>query len=164
MAAASKGWFNLEQFGGVIPETQYFEGDSAFSFLGLTRKQRLYGFIICGVTGFVLSLLGVLLFVTGSFFLFAFLYGIGTIVSLLATGFVIGFFTQLKLMFKPVRIAATIIFLASIAMIFMAVFLLHLDLLTIIFVILEFIAYTWYNLSYIPYARTAALKMIGMGG
>ncbi len=42
---ASKGWFNLEAAGGVIPDTQFFEGDSAFKFLGLTRTQRLYGFI-----------------------------------------------------------------------------------------------------------------------
>lgn len=42
---ASKGWFNLETAGSGIPETQFFEGDSAFSFLGLTRTQRLYGFI-----------------------------------------------------------------------------------------------------------------------
>jgi len=41
----SKGWFNLETAGGVIPETQFFEGDSAFKFLGLTRTQRLYGFV-----------------------------------------------------------------------------------------------------------------------
>ena len=45
MAANSKGWFNLEAAGGGIPDTQFFEGDSAFKFLGLTRTQRLYGFI-----------------------------------------------------------------------------------------------------------------------
>lgn len=28
----------------MIPDTQFFEGESAFSFLGLTRTQRLYGF------------------------------------------------------------------------------------------------------------------------
>ena len=42
--AASKGWFNLEAAGGVIPDTQFFEGDSAFKFLNLSRTQRLYGF------------------------------------------------------------------------------------------------------------------------
>ena len=42
---SSKGWFNLEAVGGTIPETQFFEGDSAFSSLGLTRTQRLYGFV-----------------------------------------------------------------------------------------------------------------------
>ena len=41
---ASKGWFNLESAAGTIPETQFFEGESAFKFLGLTRMQRLYGF------------------------------------------------------------------------------------------------------------------------
>ena len=43
--ANSKGWFNLEAAGGALPDTQFFEGDSAFKFLGLTRTQRLYGFI-----------------------------------------------------------------------------------------------------------------------
>lgn len=42
---SNKGWFNLEAAGGAIPETQFFEGDSAFKFLGLTRTQRLYGFV-----------------------------------------------------------------------------------------------------------------------
>jgi hypothetical protein len=37
--------FNLETAGTGIPETSFFEGDSAFNFLGLTRTQRLYGFV-----------------------------------------------------------------------------------------------------------------------
>jgi hypothetical protein len=41
---ANKGWFNLEAAGVATPETAYFEGDSAFKFLGLTKTQRLYGF------------------------------------------------------------------------------------------------------------------------
>ena len=43
--ASSKGWFNLDSTANLVPDNQYFEGDSAFSFLGLTRTQRLYGFI-----------------------------------------------------------------------------------------------------------------------
>jgi hypothetical protein len=41
---SSKGWFNLEAVGGTIPETQFFESDSAFSSHGLTCTQRVYGF------------------------------------------------------------------------------------------------------------------------
>ena len=47
---SSKGWFNLESqtslgaAANIIPDNQFFEGDSAFKFLGLTRTQRLYGF------------------------------------------------------------------------------------------------------------------------
>lgn len=31
-----------------------------------------------------------------------------------------------------------------------------------VFVIIEYLAYTWYTLSYIPFARTAVLKFFGL--
>jgi hypothetical protein len=71
------------------------------------------------------------------------MYTLGIIVSLIGTGFLIGFFQQLKLMFKPVRVVATIIFLGSIGMVFVAAFVLGNPLLCIIMVIVEFLAYTW---------------------
>jgi len=98
----------------------------------------------------------------GQLTLFAVLFVIGTIISLVGTGFLIGFFRQLKLMFKPVRVLATIVFIASIVLVFIAAFVLGSDILCLVFVILEYLAYTWYTLSYIPYARTAVLKVIGM--
>ncbi|KAF7322555.1 ER-Golgi vesicle protein transport Sft2 [Mycena chlorophos] len=160
---ASKGWFNLETAGSGIPETQFFEGDSAFSFLGLSRTTRLYGFVGCLALGFLLSLLGSITLFLGQVTLFAFLYGLGTIVSLAGTGFLIGFLTQLKLMFKPVRVVATIVFLASIGLVFVGAFVLGNEILCLILVIIEFLAYTWYSLSYIPYARTGVKRMIGFG-
>ncbi|KAG2075981.1 SFT2-domain-containing protein [Suillus decipiens] len=159
---ASKGWFNLESAGGMIPETQFFEGDSAFKFLGLTRTQRLYGFVGCLIIGFALSLLGSILLFLGQLGSFAVLYTIGILVSLVGTGFVIGFASQIKLMFKPVRIIATAVFLGSVGLVFVGAFVLKNEVLCIIFVIVEYLAYTWYNLSYIPYARSAVLKLVGM--
>ncbi|KIK45828.1 hypothetical protein CY34DRAFT_801133 [Suillus luteus UH-Slu-Lm8-n1] len=158
----SKGWFNLESASGMIPETQFFEGDSAFKFLGLTRTQRLYGFIGCLIIGFALSLLGSILLFLGQLGSFAVLYTIGILVSLVGTGFVIGFASQFKLMFKPVRIIATVVFLGSVGLVFVGAFVLKNEVLCIIFVIIEYLAYTWYNLSYIPYARSAVLKLVGM--
>jgi len=158
----SKGWFNLESAGSMIPETQFFEGDSAFKFLGLTRIQRLYGFVGCLIIGFALSLLGSILLFLGQLGSFAVLYTIGILVSLVGTGFVIGFASQFKLMFKPVRIIATIVFLGSVGLVFVGAFVLKNEVLCIIFVIIEYLAYTWYNLSYIPYARSAVLKLVGM--
>jgi len=70
------------------------------------------------------------------------MYTLGIIVSLIGTGFLIGFFQQLKLMFKPVRIVATIVFFGSIGMVFVAAFILGNPLLCIIMVIVEFLAYT----------------------
>ncbi|KAJ8093115.1 hypothetical protein PM082_020600 [Marasmius tenuissimus] len=63
-------------------------------------------------------------------------------------------------MFKPVRIIATIIFLASIGLIFVGAFVIENG---VLFVIIQYLAYTWYTLSYIPYARQAILKFVGMG-
>jgi len=88
-------------------------------------------------------------------------------------------------MFKPVRIVASIVFLAMIVMIFISAFLLNNGTLCIskpttplfffhfchlfwhtfaharvaVFLVLEYIAFLWYTLSYIPYARTAVLKV-----
>jgi len=159
----AKGWFNLESAGAAIPETSYFEGDSAFKSLGLSRTTRLYGFFACLGIGFVLSLLGSIVLFLGNVVIFALLYGLGTVVSLAGTGFLIGFFTQLKLMFKPVRVLATIIFLASIGLVFVGAFVLDNELLCIIFVVIEYLAYTWYSLSYVPYARTAVKSFVGFG-
>jgi len=159
---ASKGWFNLETAGGMIPETQFFEGESAFKFLGLTRTQRLYGFVGCLIVGFVLSILGSCLLFLGQLASFAVLYTMGIIISLIGTGFLIGFSNQIKMMFKPVRLVATVIFLASIGLVFVGAFAIGSEILCIIFVVVEYLAYTWYSLSYVPYARSAVLKLVGM--
>lgn len=45
------------------------------------------------------------------------LYAIGTIISLAATGFLVGFLKQLKMMFKPVRLIASIVFLITIVLV-----------------------------------------------
>jgi len=152
------GWINLEG----ATDVQLFTEDSAFSFLGLSRTQRLYGFIGCLAIGFALSLLGTLLLLTGSLGLFAVLYAIGTVISLVGTGFLIGFTSQLKQMFKPVRVVATIMLIASIGLIFVGAFVIRNDILCIIFVIIEYLAYTWYSLSYVPYARSAVKGVFGM--
>ncbi|KAF8919679.1 SFT2-domain-containing protein [Mucidula mucida] len=158
----AKGWFNLDSAASVVPENQFFEGDSAFKFLGLSRTTRLYGFIGCLAVGFLLSILGSVVLFLGQLGIFAVLYVIGTIVSLIGTGFLIGFLKQLKLMFKPVRVIAAIVFLLSIVLVLIGAFVLNSDILCLIFVIIEYLAYTWYTLSYIPYARTAVTKAVGL--
>ncbi|GAA5913720.1 hypothetical protein JCM8208_003865 [Rhodotorula glutinis] len=133
--------------------------ESAFKFLDLTKKQRLYGFGICLVTGFGLSLLGAILFALGQVTLFAILYVVGAILSLVGTGFLLGFMKQLKLMWDPVRRYAAGIFLLCIALTFVFAFAIPIDILVIVFAICTYLAYAWYSLSYIPYARTLAKKL-----
>ncbi|CAE6413426.1 unnamed protein product [Rhizoctonia solani] len=112
-----KGWLNLEG----VTDTQVFENEPAFNF-GLSRTQRLYGFVGCLAVGFILSILGSCLLFLGALGSFALLYTIGIVVSLIGTGFLIGFGKQLQLMFKPVRVVATIIFLGTIGLVFVGAF------------------------------------------
>jgi hypothetical protein len=87
-------------------------------------------------------------------------------------------------MFK-LRIVATVVFLAMIVMVFISTFVLATERSVsvslplplfhfrhhfwhfahardIVFVVLEYLAFLWHTLSYIPYARTAVLKVFGL--
>ncbi|GAA5872706.1 hypothetical protein JCM3774_005035 [Rhodotorula dairenensis] len=133
--------------------------DSAFKFLDLTRTQRLYGFGICLVTGFALSLIGAIFFILGQITLFALLYTLGVVCSLVGTGFLLGFWKQCKMMMDPVRIYAAGIFLLCIALTFVFAFAIPIDVLVIVFAVATYLSYAWYSLSYIPYARALAKKL-----
>lgn len=133
--------------------------DSAFKFLDLTRTQRLYGFGICLVCGFALSLIGAICFVLGQITLFATLYTLGVVCSLVGTGFLLGFWKQCKMMMDPVRRYAAAIFLLCIALTFVFAFAIEIDVLVIIFAVSTYLSYAWYSLSYIPYARALARKL-----
>ncbi|RSH78204.1 uncharacterized protein EHS24_002665 [Apiotrichum porosum] len=149
------GWLNLD----ATPEDVMFGGEkSAWPSLELTKMQRLMGFGACFVGGFAISLLGAILFLLGQGGALAILFALGAIVSLVGTGFLVGFATQWKMMWKPVRLVATIIMFAAIVLTFVSAFVLP-AVLCIIFVIIQYLAMAWYSLSYIPYARTGVKNL-----
>ncbi|KAF9585228.1 hypothetical protein BGW38_003319 [Lunasporangiospora selenospora] len=127
----------------------------------LTRTQRLYGFGICFVVGFLITILSTLSLVTGQVALFAVFFTLGNIVSLLSTTFLIGPGKQLKTMFAPVRMVASIIFITMIVVTFIVAFTLQSSVLCLIFCIIQFLALFWYSASYIPYGRAAIKKVVG---
>lgn len=90
--------------------------------LELTRQQRIMGFVGCLIAGFVMSLLGSILLVTGSLATFAVLYSVGVVVSLTGTGFLLGFMKQFKQMFNKVRVAFTAAMVASFIMVWVSAF------------------------------------------
>lgn len=51
------------------------------------------------------------------------------------------------------RKISSLIFLGAIVMVFISAFVLKKKILVLIFIIVEFCAYTWYAASYIPFAR-----------
>ena len=130
------------------------ENESIFP--SLSFKERLIGFIICFLLGLIFqimsmgSLVGVLL---GRANKFAFLYTSGNIVSIFGTFFLVGPQRQFKNMSDPHRRNSSLIFLGSIVLTLISVYMFHSKLLTILCVIAQFCSYIWYIMSYIPYGR-----------
>jgi hypothetical protein len=119
----------------------------------LTWKMRLYGFgiflglgTVCGVlAGIFISFVA-----AGGLTPFAVLYSASNIFGLVSTFFLVGPRSQLKKMFKPIRLWAAIVFLVMIGMTLFAALYLKNSGLTMLFAFLQYCALFWYTLSYIP--------------
>ncbi|XP_047658149.1 vesicle transport protein SFT2B-like [Tachysurus fulvidraco] len=94
--------------------------------------------------------------------LFIVFYTFGNICSLTSSLFLMGPMKQLKMMFDKTRVFATVVMLVCLVLTLCAAFWWKIFALTLLFVILQVIAFTWYGLSYIPFARDAILKFFSM--
>ncbi|PIK43984.1 hypothetical protein BSL78_19162 [Apostichopus japonicus] len=138
--------------------TQIYEGTS------LSWSTRVKGFTICFVTGCVLAFLSVLvlLFPTSSnLAIFAVFYSLGNITIIAGSLFLMGPVSQAKRMFKENRIIATIVFLVFLILTVCAAVWWGTALLAILFCVIQFLAFAWYAISYIPYARDVVKKCFG---
>ncbi|CEG35829.1 vesicle transport protein sft2a [Plasmopara halstedii] len=122
----------------------------------LTKKQRMIGFISCFVLGFLVSFGSTFALIVGSDngTKFGITYSLGNIISLCGSGFLVGPKQQVKLMFKPLRRIATIIYLAMIVVVLVvALTAPQLGLVVLLLVIVQCVAAVWYSASYIPFGR-----------
>lgn len=125
---------------------------------------RMKGFLICFVLGVFCSILGTcMLWIPGfGLAVFAVLYSVGNICALASTMFLIGPCRQLKTMCAKERAFATVIMLVCLALTLCAAFWWKNNGLALLFCVLQFLAFTWYGLSYIPFARDAVIKLFSM--
>ncbi|XP_019880401.2 vesicle transport protein SFT2A [Aethina tumida] len=127
----------------------------------LSWSTRLKGFLACFIIGILLSFLGSFaLFFAKGINTFAVFYTLGNITSMASTCFLMGPFNQFKKMFAPTRIIATVVVFISLIMTIISAVALHKAILALLFIIIQFLAMTWYSLSYIPYARDAVKKTV----
>jgi len=128
----------------------------------LSWSTRIQGFLFCFVLGFVLSILGsICLAIPGKGWkLFAIFYSLGNITSMSSTLFLMGPIKQIKKMFNETRYLATITAILFLVLTMVSALVWKKTLLTILFCIIQFLAMTWYSLSYIPYARDAVKKTL----
>ncbi|XP_027237540.2 vesicle transport protein SFT2A isoform X1 [Penaeus vannamei] len=148
-----------EERGNIITQTEDTPLLRVIDSNSLSWSTRVKGFAICFILGFLFSLLGsALFFLPKGTILFAIFYTLGNVMALSSTCFLMGPVNQCKKMFAKTRIIATIIMFVALIMTLIAAFVVHKKALALLMVIIQFLAMTWYSLSYIPYARDAAKK------
>ncbi|XP_009077405.1 PREDICTED: vesicle transport protein SFT2B, partial [Acanthisitta chloris] len=129
----------------------------------LSWSTRMKGFVACFVIGCLCSLLGscLLWIPKKGLILFAVFYTLGNITSIGSTMFLMGPMNQLKKMFEPTRLIATIVMLLCLILTLCSAFW-HKAGLALLFCILQFFALAWYSISFIPYARDAVKKLFAV--
>lgn len=126
---------------------------------GLTWSQRLTGFGACFSLGLLCSFLSTLFMLHPT--KFGITYSLGNLLSLGSTGFLVGPGRQMQNMFKAHRALATLIFVAMLGCTLYAAIHLRNTPLTLVFIVLQMSAFSWYCLSYIPYARALVKRCLG---
>jgi len=125
----------------------------------LSWSTRIKGFIVCFCLGVFFSILGMIM-LWKKITLFAIFYSLGNVTALASTCFLMGPMKQLRNMFKEKRLIATIVMLVCLVLTLCAALWWKSNGLALVFCILQYLAMTWYCLSYIPFARDAVKKCV----
>ena len=128
-------------------------------FPSMSYESRLKGFVMCFITGWVLSFCSVIAVSLGNINGFVLLYSFGNVIAILATGFLMGPCRQLKSMFASVRIVATLIFIGLLIGTIVVAVQTKNFVAVLIMVILQFFAGLWYSLSYIPFGKSTTMNI-----
>jgi hypothetical protein len=133
----------------------------------LTYKQRLIGFATCYGVGYLITFSSFHFFIElieGNPMPFVISYTAGNFLSLGASTFLSGPQRQIKSMMDDKRKITSIVYISSLVLTVITCFI-NMNhkaklFLLVTLVIVQFCAMIWYNLSYIPFGRRTAKKMI----
>ena len=133
----------------------------------LTYQQRIGGCLTFIVLGFLISMGSTMRLITlieGNPVPFAVMYTTGNVVSICATCFLYGPWTQAKKMFAPTRAIATLVYLLFVCLTLVLAFyhgvIAYRVLLLMVCILCQFLALCWYTISFIPFARDILLSCI----
>ncbi|KAL3997474.1 Got1/Sft2-like family protein [Acanthocheilonema viteae] len=121
----------------------------------LSWDLRVQCFLGCLCLSIICSLGGSTLLFTWRVTGFTVMTSLGSILSLLGTCFLMGPLRQLQKMFERGRFLASLMYLLSIVFTLIAGLVFSNPPLALVFVIGQYIAMTWYSITYIPFAREA---------
>eukprot|EP00985_Skeletonema_marinoi_P000951 scaffold379_cov108-Skeletonema_marinoi.AAC.2 len=133
----------------------------------MTYQQRVMGFAVCFTAGYLMSFVSLKLIfklVEGNPAPFVFMYTSGNLLSLLSSTFLSGPSRQFKNMFDDKRKTTSIIYLStlgtSIVVCFIPLPALPKMGVLVLLLLVQMCASLWYTLSYVPYGRATARRML----
>jgi hypothetical protein len=126
---------------------------------GLGRVDRLMVFGALFILGWIISWLSFLqLTHPGNFAIF---YTFGNILAIIGGMFLSGPCSQLKSMFEPMRLIATLIYLGSMALTLFVAFKGYPGGIVFLCAFIQFLAMIWYFASYLPFGRKIISGCVG---
>ncbi|XP_053273043.1 vesicle transport protein SFT2B-like [Pleuronectes platessa] len=127
----------------------------------LAWGKRVKGFLVCFILGLFMSLLSTFMVWIPGFGLAVFVvfYTVGNICVLASIMFLVGPWRQLRTMCARERALATVLVLVCLVLTLCSAYLWTNYTLALIFCLLQVLAFTWYGLSYLPFAREGILKL-----
>lgn len=147
-------------FDGGAPVTEENTDESEQLFKGLSRSQRIQGYLLCLALSFFAMLMGWIAVSLGWYWKYTVLSALGSLMSIAGTTILMGPSAQLRYMFDETRIGASVAYLSTL---FLSLFIglaTRSFFLCFLCGILQCAALTWYSLSYVPYAREAVLSFV----
>jgi len=133
----------------------------------LTFQQRITGFATCFTIGYLMSFMSfrlIIKLIEGNPAPFVFLYSSGNLLSLCSSGFLSGPKRQMQYMFDDKRKMTSIVYLSSLGTSITVCFIpmpvgAKIGILVLLLLV-QMCASLWYTLSYIPYGRATAQRML----
>lgn len=126
----------------------------------LNSTEKLLGWLTCFLGGLILSAISMGSFndmLIGKNNKFAVTYTIGNIIGLAGTTFLVGPIQQFRNMADKSRLVASCIFIGSLIATLLSSVYIKVGIVIVFFVCVQWFAYMWYSLSYIPYGQQTVL-------
>lgn len=129
---------------------------------GLSLKERLIGFGICAGVGFLFSLFSWVAVFRRQFGTFAIIYTLSNVFAIGSTFFLCGPARQWRNMIHPTRWIATAVYLVAMVITFIVGIAAKVAWVTVLTILIQYLAGMWYCISYIPFAREMVWGYLGL--
>eukprot|EP01127_Copromyxa_protea_P007458 TRINITY_DN17356_c0_g1_i1.p1 TRINITY_DN17356_c0_g1~~TRINITY_DN17356_c0_g1_i1.p1 ORF type:complete len:168 (-),score=26.05 TRINITY_DN17356_c0_g1_i1:28-456(-) len=132
----------------------------------LSLKKRLIGFAVCCVVAMCFTTLSLFMLFKKQYAVFAVCFSLSNVIALASTMFLVGPKKQFKKMLHPSRLVSFCVFVGAMIGTLICAFTIKNTALIIVLCIVQWLAFIWYSLSFVPCAqkcvKSLCQRMLGV--